>query len=175
MSDVYQFKISLKHSVPLIWRRVLVPAIMPLAQFHIVIQALFEWEQAHLYSFYYSDRPYDDETPGTLATQLQQLALKPKQTINYVYDFGDNWMHAIVLEKITTDDGSYRLPFCLAGNRAGPPEDCGGIPGYENYMNALFDKNHQNFDQVLEYMGEKYLNDLCDEDEINKRLVCIQC
>lgn len=175
MSDVYQFKISLKHSAPLIWRRVLVPAAMSLAQLHIAIQALFEWEQAHLYSFYHSGRSFDDEVPGTLETMLQELELKLKQTFNYVYDFGDDWIHTILLEKIIQNDGCYRLPFCLGGKRAGPPEDCGGIPGYENYMSALTDKNHQDFNQVLELMGEKYLHDDCDEDEINKRLACIQC
>ena len=72
----------------------------------------------------------------------------------YTYDFGDNWEHQIVVEKRLAPEPGRAYPACLAGERHGPPEDCGGIPGFYNLLEAISDPEHEQHDDLVEWLNK---------------------
>ncbi|MCA9027416.1 MAG: plasmid pRiA4b ORF-3 family protein [Planctomycetaceae bacterium] len=151
----YTLKIVLKYSEPEIWRRVQVPDCL-LDELHEVIQVAMGWENYHLHEFVVGkdrylpappdDRPFFWDDDGALLTDEALLSdvippRKPRQRkpfeFTYVYDFGDSWEHAILVEKIEELENGSMFPVCLEGERACPPEDCGGIWGLDRLLHAL--------------------------------------
>ncbi|MEI2664748.1 plasmid pRiA4b ORF-3 family protein [Rossellomorea sp. LJF3] len=142
----FQLKISLKGAKPPIWRRVLIPNTVSLHQFHHVIQAAMGWSNSHLYSF--DTRHGDFEYPGeeyefdasrtynSSKAILGNVLDEKNDKISYTYDFGDNWQHQILLEKIS-EDQKLNFPVCLKGKRNCPLEDIGGIHHYKHALEAL--------------------------------------
>ena len=163
-SKIFQFKIQLNDIKPLIWRRVQVSSTITFAAFHKVIQTVMGWEQCHLHEFRVNGKSgtegigpvFDDgfECPIDERTiKLNKILTEEKQLITYVYDFGDDWEHEIILEKILdADEKPY--PRCIAGERACPPEDCGGPWGYENLLEILGDPKHEEYNNMLEWCGK---------------------
>ena len=138
----YQLQVLLKGSQPPIWRRLQVPGSGTLGWFHAVLQVAMGWTNSHLHQFicgehmypdaeaqleqYEGDPPVLDERNFTLAELLPEV----HQGLVYEYDFGDSWEHIVTVEKILPVDASTPAgAVCLAGSRACPPEDCGGIGG----------------------------------------------
>ncbi|HUO74578.1 MAG TPA: plasmid pRiA4b ORF-3 family protein [Solirubrobacteraceae bacterium] len=136
--EILQLKITLKGiSKPPVWRRVQVRADTTFAMLHQIIQAAFGWTDTHLHSFEYEgerigvpDLEWDNDCAGEAETTLDEVLLGPKDRVRYTYDFGDNWEHDIVLEKVLDPDASGGRPALLTGKGARPPEDCGGPWGY---------------------------------------------
>ncbi len=168
-TSILQLKIMLNDSKPPVWRRVLVPAGMPLPQLHQVIQALFGWLDYHLHQFqtggfrgpmyapvdpdgeddFYGE-PFRDESKATAGELLPAVG----STMTYTYDFGDNWVHAIKAEKILADDdGGGQLPRCTAGRGAAPAEDSGGTWGWANIVQAVNDPSHEEHGEYREWLG----------------------
>jgi Plasmid pRiA4b ORF-3-like protein len=141
--DFLQLKITLKGiSKPPVWRRVQVRADTTFATLHQIIQAAFGWTDTHLHSFEYEGErigipnpEWDDDCADEAETTLDEVLLAPKDRVRYTYDFGDNWEHDIVLEKVLEPDGDGR-PTLLTGKGASPPEDCGGPWGYAELKDA---------------------------------------
>lgn len=177
--EAYQLKVAL-HGVskPPVWRRIVVPAALSLGLLHHIIQAAMGWEGSHLHVFSaggrnygdaHSDLGFADESKAVLAKVLA----RPGAVMRYDYDFGDEWEHDIVLEKVLPPEPVARLS-CLAGKGACPPEDCGGAWGYANLKEALADPGHEDHESLLEWLG---LDDAADFDpawfrldEVNARL-----
>ena len=142
--DVLQLKITLKGiSKPPVWRRVQVRADTAFAELHDVIQAAFGWTDTHLHSFEYEgvrigipDPEWEDDCADENETALADVLLGPTDRIHYTYDFGDDWEHDIMLEKVIELDADDRRPVLMAGKGACPPEDCGGAWGYAEMKNA---------------------------------------
>jgi hypothetical protein len=88
----------------------------------------------------------------------------------YEYDFGDSWEHEVALEKILEKDPNLKTPVCLDGAMACPPEDCGGIRGYYDYLAALADPKHPEHEEIREWMGEKFDPAKFDLKKINRSL-----
>ena len=181
--EIYQLKISIRGAKPPIWRRVLVTSDSTFYDLHNIIQSIFNWEDYHLYQFYGSRRYTDIQSVekgmgyGEVdATQYQisQELKQEKDKIRYTYDFGDDWEHDIVLEKILEFDDSINYPICTAGRRNGPLEDCGGMWGYNDILYAIETKNFDEFEHLLDDEGNFYYKGFdpsyFDKDEINKRL-----
>lgn len=140
----FRFKIQLRDiSHPPVWRKILVPEDFTFLRFHQVIQAAFGWEDAHLFQFsangYRSDTfieipdpddlfPSSSEKPDASAIKLSDIFNQPQQRYTYIYDMGDDWLHIITLEAITTDK-SARAEY-LDEKGTCPPEDCGDHAGY---------------------------------------------
>ena len=136
---VYQLKITLRGIRPPIWRRVQVPAMIRLARFQDVIQTVFGWTDTHLHQFWIDDTPYgqpddfDEEMRNENSVHLAQ-AVGGSTRFTYTYDFGDDWEHDILVEKIIAGDSGCERSLCLGGKRHRPPEDCGGPWGYPRIL-----------------------------------------
>jgi hypothetical protein len=179
-----QFKIQLKNiTSPPVWRRVIVPDTFSFHDLHLVIQAAFPWDNYHLYMFNpkgYSSHPtislpsdgWEETEMNAKRTFLTKIFYTEKQTFTYIYDFGDDWTHHIVLEKILPEKVIY--PMCLAGKGKCPPEDCGGPWGYENLKETLSDPNSEEHEEMKEWLGleegEEWEADFFDLDETNIKL-----
>ena len=162
-SATLQLHIELRGTKPKIWRRVLVPATVTLARLHHVIQAAFGWSGGHLHEFMAGEQRYgtpdpDYDTPGSVQSERTKLtsALQHAATIDYVYDFGDYWHHRIKLEKMLPSDTQIKLPRCLGGANATPPDDCGGVPGYYEFVAAVTDPNHPEHAEMVQWIGRPW-------------------
>ena len=174
---VYQIKISLIGAKPPIWRTVLVHGNICLAAFHDVIQVSMGWTDSHLHQFIanqvFYGTPDDDfelEMEDETQYKLSQLLTKEKEFLVYEYDFGDSWEHKILLEKILPYDSKIVLPVCIKGKRACPPEDCGGIWGYEELLKTISNPKHPDHDEMLEWLGGEFDPEEFDLEEINEDL-----
>ena len=177
LRHIYQVKISLIGSKPPIWRTVLVPSDLKLAAFHEVIQIAMGWTDSHLHQFIankvFYGIPDDDfgmEMEDESKYKLSQLLKKEKESLIYEYDFGDSWEHKILLEKILPFDTKIALPVCIKGKRACPPEDCGGIWGYEELLKTISDPKHPDYENMLEWLGGEFDPEEFDLEEINGNL-----
>lgn len=133
-----------------------------LEDLHWVIQAAMPWTNSHLHQFsdrdstYYSDPRFKlEDVEDETRAKLKLLLVKPKDRIVYEYDFGDGWKHGIELEKILPADPKQRLPACLAGKRAAPPEDCGGPWAYGELLAALKNPKREGSENGSEWFGGK--------------------
>lgn len=148
-TDTYQLKISLKGARPPIWRRIQVPSNIKFHQLHEVIQTAMGWADDHLYSFeideVFIEAPEPEDEFGFFLPSFREKADSKKELLNewitsvkfkftYTYDFGDNWEHTILVEKIEESPEKLEHPVCLTGRRACPPEDCGGIHIYNSLV-----------------------------------------
>lgn len=176
---IFQFKITLQDSSPPIWRRIQVPETYTFWDLHVAIQDAFGWEDYHLHEFEIlhptSKRkvrigfPDDDFGRDILINWKEKISdyftLDNKKS-NYTYDFGDDWEHTIVLEKILPREENIDYPKCIEGKRACPPEDCGGIWGYEDFLDAIKNPKHEQHKEMLEWIGNDFDSEHFDTDEI---------
>jgi hypothetical protein len=179
-APIYQLKITLRDSKPPIWRRVLVPGDITLGELHDVIQAVMDWDGGHLHQFfvagqYYSDPFFGlDEYAGDVKDEnraiLSRIVPGEKFKFIYEYDFGDSWEHIILVEKTLPPDPQRKLPVCIKGKRACPPDDVGGIWGYDTFVEAINNPEHPEHESYQEWFGEEWDAEAFDLDAINRRL-----
>ena len=174
--NIYQIKVTLKHSRPPIWRRLQVPADTKLGKLHDILQAAMGWTDSHLHAFRVGDTlhgvpdpEFPDETKSERSARLDRIATEG-DTIIYEYDFGDSWGHELWIEKILPAEKGKRYPLCLTGSRACPPEDCGGVFGYARLLEVLTDPKHEEHDETLEWLGEDFDPEAFDLEEVNQGL-----
>lgn len=159
----YQFKIQLKGiTKPPVWRRVRVPENFSFLKLHRVIQEAFGWNDIHLYHFSpngYGSNPIiavpseaDWETPDLDArkTKLNEVFHSEKQKFTYTYDFGDDWIHTILLEKILPE--KVLKATCIAGKGTCPPEDCGGSWRYEHMKDVLTNPKNKEYKEIKDWL-----------------------
>ena len=179
---ILQVRIELRGTKPKVWRRVLVPQTITLVKLHLVIQAAFGWGHSHLHEFiaghgerYGSADPMYD-APGSINSENVRLTTVLRtSTLSYVYDFGDYWDHRITVEKTHPADPLMALPLCIAGAGATPPEDCGGVPGYAEFVRAMADSNDPEHEHFVEWIGaDTWEPAVFDSTEANDRLAQIK-
>lgn len=156
---IYQTKITLCGSRPAIWRRFLVKGDTSLDRLHDIIQYVMGWEDSHLHQFTIRGKRYgirdEDESERLLDESKYRLSdVISGGRIEYLYDFGDNWEHTLEIETVGPPEGKTRYPICLGGARACPPEDSGGISGYENFLEAIRDPRHPEHNDYLDWIGD---------------------
>ena len=162
----YLFKIQIQDIAPPVWRRLLVPEDFTFNRFHNVIQAAFGWENRHVYEFSPSgwgssptigsqfEKYFGDGAEKDSATlNLNGIFRKEGQTFTYIYDFGNEWIHEIILEKIT--DEKLEKASCTDGNGACPPEDCGGALDYMDFLEIIHDPEHPQYEDMMEWVEMK--------------------
>ena len=176
MGKIYQLKITLKDIRPPIWRRVQVSD-CSLALLHEIIQVVMGWDDEHLYSFEVGETEYSDprgsgelDMEDASRARLSRLIATEKFKFTYTYDFGDNWEHEVLVEKVVPPEAGQRYPVCLGGKRACPPEDVGGPWGYEEFAEAIRDPEHERYEELLEWVGGEFDPEAFDPDAVNKAL-----
>lgn len=179
IARVYQIKVTLEHIEPPIWRQLLVPSSCTLGVLHETLQVAMGWTDSHMHHFIGPDRTiYGADHPDSFGNhedearvRLSAVLVRERQRLLYEYDFGDGWLHQIVLEKIRDSSEAASLPRCIAGARACPPEDCGGVPGYERLFQIVDDPEHPEHDEMLEWLGKDFDPERFDIDEVNAQLM----
>lgn len=173
---VFQLKVTLKVVRPPIWRRIQVHGDTNFEELHRILQAAMGWNGGHLHEFMVIGNSYGDlrTLPGEVLDQrkvtLEKLKLTEKQKFNYVYDFGDNWEHEILVEKLFRPEEGMSYPVCIKGKRACPPDDCGGPYGYQDLLEVLQDPSHTDYEEMREWVDDDFDPEHFDIDTINKIL-----
>ncbi len=164
VDTVFQFKITLLGTKPPIWRRVQSHD-GTLGDLHEIIQTAMGWKNCHLHQFIIDGVRYGPPSPDDLdfglemedesKVRLSQLLPKTGKTVRfkYEYDFGDGWLHEIQFEGYCPIEKGTQYPVCLEGAQACPPEDVGGIGGYEQFLEALADPKHERHEEFMEWSG----------------------
>ncbi len=178
-NKIYQFKITLENIQPEIWRRIQVPETYSFWDLHVAIQDSMGWLDYHLHQFIIRDSLTgsqheigipDGEYAQSVFPGWKRLIKNyftpenPQAT--YLYDFGDGWELMIALEEIKPQDINQQYPICLAGARACPPEDCGGIGGYEELLKILQNPRHKEYKETLQWVGGKFDPDYFDPQSV---------
>ena len=162
-----QFKITLNDSSPRVWRRIQVPVAYSFFDLHIAIQDAVGWTDSHLHAFRIAQKgtkrplmieyPHlevdsDEDALDESATKVADYLGPIKQCI-YDYDFGDSWTHTVAFEGVKSVPPGLKLPQCIAGAHACPPEDCGGVWGYAHLQEILKSPEHPEHESMLDWMG----------------------
>jgi hypothetical protein len=169
-------RIEIEYIEPLIWRRIAVPTSMNLKALHKVIQVSMGWLDYHLWEFTADGRKYSILIPddpdwnrrinNAASTKLSELLTTGVTGLGYVYDFGDDWKHRIIVEEIKPAEAGASYPRLLGGERRCPPEDCGGPPGYFEFIENLASKRSKKAKGTLEWYGGPYDPEYIDEQNI---------
>ena len=166
-AKIVQLKITLAHINPPIWRRVRVPEDFPLRRLHDVIQAVFDWLDYHLHEFEIGEKTYgqpeiegwhmaDRRLHSDRNVKLGAVVGRGTERFLYRYDFGDNWEHIIEVEQVMEPEPGVEYPVFAGGARAAPPEDCGGPPGFEHFLEAMGDEDHEEHETLMAWYGDAF-------------------
>jgi hypothetical protein len=176
VENVVVLRIELEGVEPLIWRRVGVDAAATLLDVHRVIQAAMGWLDSHLWELEADSRRYSMRVPSEPEwneryedagrTKLAMLLESGVRRMSYVYDLGDYWEHALIVERVTAPLLNVTYPQFLGGERRCPPEDCGGVPGYHEFLENIASKQRRVRDEALRWYGGRY-----DPDDIDEQVV----
>jgi hypothetical protein len=160
-TEIATLRIELKDTDPSIWRVVEVPTSITLKALHDIVQAAMGWLDYHLWELVIDGQTYGlpmDEDWGTAPrkvasrTRLRDVLVPGTTTIDYTYDFGDNWEHQLIVSDVRPGDPDTSYPRFIAGERDCPPEDCGGIPGFYEMLEARADPRHPDHAEVTEWL-----------------------
>ncbi len=177
-TTAYQIKVELSGSKPKIWRRLIIPSDLLLSDLHKVLQTAMGWTNSHLHMFIkgkvmfeplMDEVDWESEAMDYTGFTVDKLLEKKNDKIQYEYDFGDSWNHIITLEKVI-ENYIGTLPVCTAGALNCPPEDVGGIWGFQEFKRAINNPSHPEYEEYKEWVGEYYNTDYFDVDEINEML-----
>ncbi|GFP20780.1 hypothetical protein HKBW3S06_00007 [Candidatus Hakubella thermalkaliphila] len=183
-NQVYQFKITLKRVRPPIWRRIQVPETYTFWDLHVAIQDAMDWSDYHLHQFELVNPstgiemeigiPEDEfesvfgrETLPGWKQKIAKWFSMENRLANYIYDFGDDWEHTVKLEKILPRENGVNYPICVGGKRACPPEDCGGVWGYEDLLEIIKNPNHEEHEEMMEWLGGEFDPEHFDVEEVS--------
>lgn len=178
--QVFQFKIELQEVKPKVWRVIQVPSTYSFWDLHVAIQDAMGWYDYHLHEFLVKDPatgidikvgiPDDDSLDDTTLPgweiRVKDYFSESSKKAKYIYDFGDDWKHAIIFEGSKDKSDEVDYPRCMDGKRACPPEDCGGPYGYELMLESLEDPNHDMHHEMLEWIGGEFDPEYFDFNEV---------
>ena len=179
IEPIARIRIELQDLEPKIRRRVDVPVSSTLMALHDIIQVTFGWTDSHLFEFEVGDRVYgnpmpDDDDFGSKVYKAKSIRLKTLiergvERFLYVYDFGDNWRHDVVIEEIRDGDAEIDYPAFVDGARRCPPEDVGGTDGFMEFLEAVLDPGHNEHERMVTWYGKPF--DPADIDEPRIRMI----
>lgn len=163
MTDtIARLRITLSDTDPVIWRKVDVPVEANLKMIHDIVQAAMGWQDYHLWEFEADDRRYglsdpqwpDDTLSAAKNIKLKTLLDRGVGQLDYTYDMGDNWHHVIAIESVGQGQPDTKYPRYIDGARRAPPEDVGGTPGFENFLDAIADPKHPDHTELTAWYDE---------------------
>lgn len=162
-SEIATIRIELLDTDPTIWREVEAPASITLNVLHDIVQVVMGWFDYHLWEFTIGRQRYGPRMDADWGTEPRIEAgkvrlrdvLNPRKTvIDYLYDFGDSWAHRLTVTDIRAGEPGISYPRCIGGEGNGPPEDCGGIPGFYETLEAAADPSHPNHAEARELLED---------------------
>ena len=168
-NEICTVRIELLDTDPLIWRQVEVPTSITLKVLHDIVQITMGWLDYHLWEFTIGKQKYgppmeeDWNTPprmDAIKVRLRDVLNQRKTKIDYVYDFGDCWEHRLIVTDIRQGEPGVSYPRYIGGEWAGPPEDCGGIPGFYEMLRARGDPQHPDHAEVTEWLEDYDPNEI---------------
>jgi Plasmid pRiA4b ORF-3-like protein len=181
---VYQFKVVLENIDPPVWRRIQVPEDYTFWDFHVALQGSMGWTDSHMHQFEAKNPKteknevigipedvYDGIIDGEKTLPCWKLYIRDyfseeNRKMFYLYDFGDSWNHHIEYESILFKKNKQKYPLCVAGERACPPEDCGGSFGYENLLEILNNPRHEEYKASRIWAGKNFNPEKFDATKI---------
>lgn len=175
-----QLRASIDRIEPQIWRRLIVPLHFNLRELHLVFQAAFGWMNAHLHEFEIGGLSFADELAqgerddgdpkvfDEMEVRLRDFTREPGTTFRYVYDMGDNWVHTVCLEQSLELEPAPKVARCVEGARARPLEDVGGPSGYQEFLEAVVDRRHEEHRAMLRWAGGHFEPEWFDLELTNK-------
>jgi hypothetical protein len=134
------------------------------------------WTDSHLHTFTVGKQAYSVPDPDwdwvkdERRVRLSDVVAARHKKFLYTYDMGDNWDHTLLIEKVLPPEEGATYPRCLAGKRACPPEDCGGVWGYAEFLEAISDPEHPEHEDMLEWIGGEFDPEAFDLEEVNAAL-----
>jgi Plasmid pRiA4b ORF-3-like protein len=175
---LYELHVELEDIEPRIWRRILVPGSIKLPQLHDLLQLVMGWTDSHLHSFEFGKKVFSSRQ-----AELEELNMldEAKHTLEsvlgdslrefvYEYDFGDSWRHLIQVKLVAKPNTEWFYPLCVAGERATPPDDVGGAPGYMEFLDAIKNPKHPEHESMLIWIGGAFDPEGFDLNTINRTL-----
>jgi hypothetical protein len=171
---VYEINIELKGTDPKIWRKVQVNSDISLNELHHIIQISMGWTNSHLYSFIieeieYSLPEYHDDDHRYGDSRAYHLKKFKNEPIEYLYDFGDYWEHSVQIVKEIKDERLMH-PIFIEGAGTCPPEDVGGIHGFEEFKKIMSEKDHPERESYIEWYGPVFDPNKISLEEIHQNL-----
>ena len=168
---VARFRVTLEEIAPPVWRTFEIDAGGTFWDLHVAIQDAFGWLDCHLHVFEAGDP--EDRVPVEIGipdpdgfdarrvlpgwdVEVGRVLVNPGEGMIYRYDFGDDWQHVVLLEAVGQADPGTRIPRCVGGARACPPEDCGGPSGYEHLLEVLADPDHEEHAELVDWMPKGF-------------------
>jgi hypothetical protein len=182
MKNIYQIYLEIEDVTPIIWRRIQIPSDLLLEDLHKILQVVMGWTNSHLHQFIQNEKYYSPRTDGDedfwdesmnvdyKEVKISDLLKNRLDTVDYEYDYGDSWMHTLVLEDILPQDNSGIYHICLGGENHCPAEDCGGIGGYMELLKILKKPNSSACKEWREWLGDEFNPTYFDLDEVNAAL-----
>lgn len=185
MKDILQLTIKLDHTDPLIWRRILLKKETSFFELHHIIQIVMGWKNYHLFEFNLdgfrvgmieeNENGYgSNQLLDANKTLLSDILSLVEDRFMYNYDFGDGWLHEIALEKLIETEVKRVYPICIDGQLNCPPEDCGGINGFNDILQILENKEHPRYKEIRNWVGKNYDPEQFDTVKVNKKLKQLQ-
>jgi hypothetical protein len=174
---VFTLRLNVVGCQPKIWRRLVVRETMWLSRLHDSIQILFDWFDYQTHTFNLDDLRFgnpvkrdelaiEDDRDVTLA----DIDLEHRDRFTYAYHFGESWQVDVKVEKSGVVEKGVYYPACVAGERAGPPEDCGGIEAFHDMLACIKEPHTDLGREWIEWLGPDYNPEVCDLEKINKAL-----
>jgi len=172
--SIARLNITLDGVEPSVTRTLQVPVNLRLDRLHLVIQAAMGWENAHLYTFLAGTKRWarpdlgfdNDALPVATASLADIIVASGAAPIRYIYDFGDDWVHLITVQATDAPVPGDLYPKLLDVLGHCPPEDVGGLPGYQNFLEALADKRHPDHRHLTEWHGGPFDPKAPETDEL---------
>ena len=181
---IYQIKIGILETNPLVWRRFLVPSRITLHRLHLVLQCVMGWKNYHLYRFKQGEKEYGEPDPendfnelhfaSSKRIKLGDIVREERSLFLYEYDFGDCWEHQILVERILEREDNKQYPVCLAGENACPPEDSGGTWGYAEKLDIIQNHEHEEYLDIKTWLGKGFDPKKFDIKTVNRRLLSMR-
>lgn len=173
---VFELEVDLLDVSPKIFRRFSVPGTITLSQLNRAIQSAMGWEGNHLYEFTVAGASYGEPDAeigikDARRVRLQAIVDRSKKTFQYTYDFGDDWRHRVTVRDVRAMRVGETVPRLIDGSRACPPEDVGGVSGYEEFVRVMADPTHPEYDDTLAWAGGPWDPEHFDRESLQHLLM----
>ena len=173
---LYEIRVQMRDIEPPVWRILRVRPQTSLSRLHKILQRVMGWTNSHLHLFEIDGKPYgegdfewDFDVQDYRGMRLDKIFTEGRTSFLYEYDLGDSWRHDITLLGMVEGDPGENIA-CIAGARACPPEDCGGVSGYYHLLEARADPGHEDHDMLMEWVGGKFDPEAFDVEAVDRAL-----